>query len=134
MSSLTSTEIKCVIPINPVSKKNSQQIYMNPRTGKRFITPSQVYKKYRFDAGAYIMQERPESPIDTKVNVKCLFYMHTRRKVDLVNLQEAVLDVLVDAGMLADDNSRIVVSMDGSRVLWDRENPRTEITITEVEE
>jgi hypothetical protein len=30
---------------------------------------------------------------------------------------------------LADDNSNIVVSMDGSRVLYSKENPRTEIEI-----
>jgi Holliday junction resolvase RusA-like endonuclease len=48
----------------------------------------------------------------------------------MVNLMEATLDILVDAGVLADDNSRIVVSHDGSRVMLDRENPRAEITIT----
>jgi hypothetical protein len=36
---------------------------------------------------------------------------------------------LVAYGIIADDNSNIVASMDGSRVLYDRENPRTEIYI-----
>ena len=56
--------------------------------------------------------------------------MPTRRRVDLLNLLEASLDILVDAGILEDDNSSIVVSHDGSRVLYDKENPRAEITIT----
>lgn len=68
--------------------------------------------------------------IDKPVNVKALFYMDARRRVDLVNLQEALLDVLVRAGLLADDNSSIVASMDGSRVLYDKDRPRTEVTIT----
>jgi Holliday junction resolvase RusA-like endonuclease len=46
-----------------------------------------------------------------------------------VNLQESTLDVLVKYGILADDNSNIVASMDGSRVLYSKENPRTEIEI-----
>ena len=67
--------------------------------------------------------------INTPVNVQAVFYMDSRRRVDLPNLQNALLDALVNAGLLADDNSNIVVSMDGSRVLYDKENPRTEVTI-----
>ena len=64
------------------------------------------------------------------MNIKCLFYMPTRRLVDLTNLLEAVDDVMVNEGIIKDDNCRIVVSHDGSRVLYDKDNPRTEITIT----
>lgn len=67
------------------------------------------------------------------VEVKCLFYMPTRRKVDLTNLLEAIDDILVYAGTLADDNSNIIVSHDGSRVLYDKENPRTEVYISRYE-
>lgn len=55
--------------------------------------------------------------------------MPTKRRVDLSNLIEAVDDILVKAGVLEDDNYKIVQSHDGSRVLHDKENPRTEITI-----
>lgn len=58
--------------------------------------------------------------------------MPTRRKVDLCNLIEATMDILVRAGVLNDDNSEIAVSHDGSRVFYDKENPRAEITITEL--
>jgi Holliday junction resolvase RusA-like endonuclease len=58
--------------------------------------------------------------------------MPTHRRVDLVNLQEATLDVLVKYGAIIDDNSLIVASMDGSRVYYDKENPRTEIYIERV--
>jgi Holliday junction resolvase RusA-like endonuclease len=51
--------------------------------------------------------------------------------VDLVNLVEATCDILVDAGVLVDDNSGIVTSHDGSRVLYDKTDPRVEIEITE---
>lgn len=42
-------------------------------------------------------------------------------------------DALVAAGVLADDNSQIIVSHDGSRVLYDKDNPRTEVTISPYE-
>ena len=56
--------------------------------------------------------------------------MPTRRKTDLTNLLEAVDDILVHAGIIADDNYTIIASHDGSRVLYDKYRPRTEITIT----
>ena len=58
--------------------------------------------------------------------------MPTRRRVDLCNLHEALCDVLVKHGVIADDNSNIVAGMDGSRVLYDKNNPRTEIVIEEI--
>ena len=121
--------MQMVIPISPVTKKNSQQIV---RAGRRLIVvPSAAYKKYENMCKAFI---RPlDRPIDSPVNVECVYYMPTRRKVDLVNLQEATLDVLVKHGVLADDNSKIVVSMDGSRVYYDKHNPRTEICIESVQ-
>lgn len=56
--------------------------------------------------------------------------MDSRRRVDLVNLLEGTCDILVDAGILEDDNSNIVAGHDGSRVLYDKDNPRCEILIT----
>lgn len=58
--------------------------------------------------------------------------MPTKRRVDLVNLLEATCDILVHYGVLADDNSSIVAGHDGSRVLHDKERPRVEVTITEI--
>ena len=57
------------------------------------------------------------------------FYTDTRRKVDKTNLESAMLDILVHYGVLADDCRDIVYSTDGTCVEWDRDNPRTEISI-----
>lgn len=116
------------IPITPVSKKNHQQIIMNPKTKRPMVIPSKQYRQYEKDCGAFL-NPLPFTCIEEPVNVKCLYYMPTHRRCDLVNLQEATLDVLVKYGIIADDNSNIVASMDGSRVLYDKENPRTEIEI-----
>ena len=122
-------EIKYIVKLPPVSKKNSQQILTNRKTGRPFIMPSSKYRQYEREA-AWFLEPRPPRPIECEVSVKCLFYMPTMRRIDLNNLLEAATDLLVSAGVLKDDHYGIVVSHDGSRVLYDKENPRTEITIT----
>lgn len=122
--------MKIVIELQPVTKKNSQMILVNRKTGRPFISPSAKYKAYEKAAGYYLTSRRPEEPIDYPVNVECRYFMKDRRRVDMVNLQEATLDVLVKWGVLKDDNSKIVASMDGSRVDVDKARPRTEIIIT----
>lgn len=118
--------MRFVIPIAPVTKKNHQQIQVNRRTGRPFVMPSKQYIAYEQQASLYI----PKGIyINYPVNVKCLFYMSTHRKCDLTNLLECIDDVMVKTGLLSDDNCSIIVSHDGSRVLYDKDNPRTEIEI-----
>lgn len=115
------------IPLAPITKKNSQRIVM---AGNRpMVIPSKAYKRYEQDAKWFL----PPLGVDYPVNVRCLFYMPTHRRVDLTNLLEAVDDVMVVAGTLTDDNCNIVAGHDGSRVLYDKENPRTEIYFEEIE-
>lgn len=114
-----------IIPIAPTTKKNSNQIVK--AKGRYMIIPSAKYKKYEKECGQYMPTIEP---IDEPCNVQCVYYMPTRRRVDLSNLLSCTLDVLVKYKVLADDNSNIVATMDGSRVDYDKENPRTEITIT----
>lgn len=89
------------------------------------VIPSKQYRQYESDCFPFM----PKIYINYPVNVKAMYYMPTKRRVDLCNLHEALCDVLVKHGVLEDDNSSIVVSMDGSRVFYDKENPRTEIEI-----
>lgn len=119
--------IKFTVPLAPISKKNSQQILINKATGRPFIMPSKKYKEYERDAMMFVPAKG--APVEEPVNVRCLFYMPTRRKVDLANLLESIDDVMVKAGLLADDHCGIIVSHDGSRVLYDKEKPRTEVEI-----
>ena len=116
---------------DPRTKKNSARIRRS-RSGGRFVAPSKAYVDYETDCLRQI--KRPHSPISARVNVRCVYYMATRRKVDLANLIEATCDILVKAGVLADDNSRIVAAHDGSRVDYDKKNPRAEIWIEEMED
>lgn len=123
------TEYRFVIPGDPMTKKNHRPIF---RAGNRpFIGKSQSLR----DAEEFIYWRMVDAksrqniamPIAYPVHIKFLFYRKTKRKIDLSNLYELPQDCLVKAGVLADDT--LIESHDGSRKLYDRENPRTEIII-----
>ena len=121
---------KFTVPLIPITKKNHQQLLKSRTTGKHFVSPSQQYKDYESMALWYIPKRG--TPIDFPVNVKCIFYMPTNRVCDLTNHLESIDDIMVKAGLLKDDNYKILTSHDGSRVLVDRENPRTEVEISRI--
>ena len=121
--------IKITIPISPRTKKNSSRIITV--RGKPMIIPSKLFVDYQKACKPFIPKIKPI--IDFPINLKCVYYMPTKRKVDLNNLLEATTDMLVHYKILEDDNSRIVYSHDGSYVDYDKITPRTEITITRLE-
>ena len=115
------------INLKPITKKNSQRIIVCHN--RPMILPSKAYLKYEKECKPYMPKGET---IDYPINVKAVYYMPTRHRVDLTNLHEALHDILVKYGVVLDDNSKIIVSTDGSKVLYDKENPRTEVTITKV--
>ena len=114
----------------PYTKKNSPRIITKPYPR---LLPSKNFVQYEKDCIRQITGKYKQK-IDYPINLKCVYYMPTRHRVDLVNLLEATCDILVTAGVLEDDNAKIVKSHDGSRVLYDKERPRVEIEIEELEE
>lgn len=114
----------------PRTKKNHQRI-LRGAGGRPTIAQSKAYVQYERDCLRQL--HPPRRPLAGPVNVRCLYYMPTRRRIDLVNLIEATDDILVKAGVLADDCAAVVAAHDGSRVLLDRQRPRVEIEITEME-
>lgn len=128
------------IPLDPRTKKNHQMIAGSgsrcPYCGKfakQFIRQGKANTEYAIRAYPHL-QPKPAQPISSPVRIKYLFYMKTRRRVDGLNLCAAADDLLVEAGILSDDNSSIVTDHDGTRVLYDKQNPRTEIYIYSLEE
>ena len=116
---------------DPRTKKNSMRL-IGTRSGKPRVLPSKAFADY--ETSCLWQIRSPPSPISARVNVRCVYYMKTRRRVDLANLIEATTDILVKAGVLADDNSKIVAGHDGSRVEYNKSNPRVEIEIEKMED
>lgn len=120
--------LKLTLVGNPATKKNSQDIRVNRSTGKRSISQSNRYLAYESDC-LWQIGAKYKQNIDYPINLKCVYYRKTKHRVDLTNLLSASCDILVNAGVIKDDDCKIVVSHDGSRVYFDKENPRVEIEI-----
>lgn len=118
------------VKLDPRTKKNCMRILTNRRTGKPFVAPSEQYIIYARDCGWFM----PRLLIDYPVNIKCHFYLKTKRKCDLTNLLEAIDDIMTEYEVIKDDNYNIIAAHDGSRVFYDKENPRTEIWIERLDE
>ena len=121
--------LNITIPLNPIPKKNNTKIITNRATGRPMVIQSDRYRQYEKDCALFLQKHSRRDPIEEPVNLRCLFYRKDRRGIDLINLLEAIQDILVKYGVLKDDNSKIVASTDGSRVFYDKKNPRTEIYI-----
>lgn len=123
------------IPIDAVTKKNSQRILykFKGKTKIPFIAPSEKFIDYQNKAG-YFLTRRPHAPINEPVEITCIFKRATARQCDLTNLLEAVDDILVKYGIIADDNFNIIKSHDGSRVVIDKEHYGTYIIISRFKE
>ena len=130
--------IQYMIRGDPRTKKNHAMIAASGRKcpvchkpEKQWIRQGTAHDDYA-EMALWQLNPKPKTPIDVPVNVQCVFYMKTRRKVDKINLEATIHDLLVQAGILADDNRDIIASTDGSRVYLDPSDPRVEITITSV--
>lgn len=127
--------LKITIPIEPITKKNHGRI-VNKKTkyGKvvPIMLPSEAYSKYEKSCKQFM--PTLDKPINIPVNLECHYYKGTHRKCDITNLLQATCDILVKYKILEDDNYEIIASVDGTRVDYDKDNPRTEIYITKKEQ
>lgn len=121
--------IEINIPVNPRSKKNSQEIVFNKKTGHRMVIQNKRYTEFEKQCKEYL--PKLEKPINYPINLQCKFYVCDARKRDIANYLEAIQDVLVKYDILEDDNYNIVSSIDGCSMEIDREKPRVEIIIKE---
>lgn len=129
-------KIQYTVPLVAMTKKNHHRIItiVDRETGKRkpALVPSEQYKKFESDCG-WFLKPVPSIPIDTPINIKYSFYMDVYRTVDVANLINGMDDILVSYGIIKDDNCKILVSHDGTRVYYDKNNPHIEIEITDTE-
>lgn len=122
--------MKITIPVVPRSKKNSQQIIINPRTKRPMIIQSKLYANFERECGKFLRKYK--SNIDYSINLKIEFYVPDKRRRDIANYIEAIQDILVKYEVIKDDNHDIITSLDGTRMYIDKENPRVEIEITKI--
>lgn len=120
-------EIKGQVP----SQKNNKQLFINRATGKHFITSSNITKVWQQDAAWQLAGKKTIEPHLFPVNIEMHFIVGDNRSRDLDNMASSVLDALVKARIIPDDNWQHIAKL----LLWatyDKQNPKVVISITTV--
>jgi len=119
-------EIRFTIDGPPVGKER-------PRTGRggHFYTPSRT-KNYEAHVWMALWMSHNLSKVvpliqkAEKVNIIATFYFKNKRHPDLDNCVKALWDGLQGEGRLGNDNRFV----GGMNLGYDKDNPRTEVTVT----
>lgn len=115
----------------PPAKKNSKRWIM--RGQRKFLIPSQRHYDWHEGASYEIAKEsvkiRKQLPLKP-ILIEILFFCGDKRRRDSTNSAESVMDLLVDVGLIKDDNMQEVPDL---RLTYmgtvAKENVRTEINI-----
>ena len=112
------------IPLETPSKKNSRVV--DRRTGRTF--PNKRYTEWHKAAALYVRQQRAH-PLDGGPFALYLEFTHGDRvRRDSDNGVSSILDLLVDCGIIPDDNWMVVSKINVSN-LYDKGNPGVNISI-----
>lgn len=112
------------------SKKNSKQLICVK--GRSILLPSKNYRAWEKIAKSIItLYGRPVRPlISAKLNIR-IFHGDLIKR-DTNNATQGIQDVLVDMGVLVDDNWMVIGSPNVSHFI-DIKNPRMEVDVIEQE-
>lgn len=116
-------KLHLLLPGNIKSKKNSKTIIMTGDSPR--IVPSKAYYKWEREARKTAYYQWRRAPILDQVEVTALIY-YKGRKPDLSGALESIGDCL--QGIIWEDDGQIT-SWNGSRLIHDKNNPRTELII-----
>lgn len=111
-------------------KNNMKPIRRGNRT---YIVQNERYQLFSDLFDLEIIKQKnkiPVEPIHDRCNVQMVITRGDKRKTDLVNNENAILDKLVDNKILKDDNYNIVCSMDGSTMKYEKDVNKIYIKIT----
>lgn len=112
------------IPLETPSKKNSRVV--DRRTGRTF--PNKRYTEWHKAAALYVRQQHAH-PLDEGPFALYLEFTHGDKiRRDSDNGVSSILDLLVDCGVLQDDNWQIVSKIVTTN-LYDKGNPGVNISI-----
>jgi len=123
-------EIHCLALDGEIpSKKNSR---INTRRGRSF--PSRKFQEWHSAAVRSLERQwGGKKPLDSPCLVAAAFFHSTRRRRDSDNQLSSVLDTLVDAGVLKDDNCNIARVLMATSI-FGAEKDRALLMIRELDE
>lgn len=110
------------------SKKNSKRVV---RAGSRTVVlPSAAHEAWR--ERALWAAKGKAAPVATPAAAWITVYPSTARRADLTNKAESVMDLLVELGVLPDDDWFSVPAVSLRLGGVDRANPRAEVTVESI--
>jgi Holliday junction resolvase RusA-like endonuclease len=101
-------------------KKNSKRMIFRGR--KPLLLPSENFVSWHADAVIQLaIQSAPKDRISIPVSISISFGFKDKRRRDLTNMAESVMDLLVDYGVIKDDCWQICrkVAMNGHESIID---------------
>lgn len=118
--------MRLVVAGKTPSKKNSRNIFV--RNGKICNVPSKLYKEWHEYATIQLKQQFAGYKVaDYPIDISVVVYYGTEHRHDLDNALGSIMDALVDAQIIEDDDvhhiSQITIQHGG----LDKKNPRAEI-------
>ena len=123
---MQSNTLSIIIKGRIPSKKNSRLLFV--RGGRLMNIPSKAYSVWHKDASEQILDSKDHLVEDIDF-IELDFYAPDRRGSDLTNKAESIMDLLVDNGIIEDDNwwivNRLVMNFRGV----DKSNPRCNVYI-----
>ncbi len=121
--------MEVMIPGQTPSQKNNKQII--PSRPPRLVD-NPIVKKWRNETAKYLAETYKEDLKEKQVIAIYTFYLKDRVRRDIDNMISSCNDALVQAGILSDDNWK-VLRIGGAEAVLDKDNPRAEITLVEDE-
>ena len=122
--------MKIVLPGRIPSKKNSRIMICRGRYPMSI--PNGRYTQWHQEMSLLLSSTAISKPYGF-ISLVMTFYLPDKRKTDLINKAESVLDLFVDNKIIVDDDWLCVNSLHLSSGGVDKENPRCEIEIIELE-
>lgn len=107
------------------SKKNSRNLFV--RGGKLFNIPSKDYAAWH--KKALLQIKIPKTKVIQPNKITLSFWAPDKRTSDLTNKAESIMDLLVDAKVIEDDNWWVIKEVKLQFMGVDKENPRCEILL-----
>lgn len=125
--------MKLTISGSTPSQKNRKIISVNRATGRPFLRTAPQVKVWHEQAVTELREQFKGYRItDYPISIAVVFYYDSNRRRDLDNGLSSIMDALVDAGIIEDDNYKFVDNIDVSYGGYDKINPRCEIYIDEL--
>lgn len=124
--------MKLIIQGNVPSQKNRKIISMNRATGRPFLRSAPAVKEWQERASIELRRQwRGYQITEYPITVTLVFYFDNLRRHDLDNALGTVMDALVHAEIIEDDNVKFVECITIQYGGYDKINPRVEVFFDE---